>query len=268
MTAVAAYALLIPRWLGVGAAVATVLAFGVRLAVSLAAQDSLKNLFGSITIFLDRPFLVGSFINYSGNMGTVEEIGFRGPAFATGVAAIGGGHQRDDGVDVGVGGRLVHHEQRRRAHDLPRLAVAALRHAQRRPGGLHGLCDRPGYAVDGGDGAPLDLRDGRDAGAPRRSVHMHGAGAAQRFPATEFRAGQAEIGAQERQQAPGQRAAQLTRRPVHNGAGHRRHRPSSRSVISFMRRSPYLRPAGYCAPLPARCATRFPYIYERRRDSK
>jgi len=47
------------------------------LAVSLAAQDSLKNLFGSITIFLDRPFLVGDFINYNDKVGTVEEIGFR-----------------------------------------------------------------------------------------------------------------------------------------------------------------------------------------------
>ena len=49
----------------------------VGLAVSLAAQDSLKNLFGSVTIFLDRPFLVGDFISYADKVGTVEEIGFR-----------------------------------------------------------------------------------------------------------------------------------------------------------------------------------------------
>jgi MscS family membrane protein len=47
------------------------------LAVSLAAQDSIKNLFGSITIFLDRPFAVGDIITFSGQTGTVEEIGFR-----------------------------------------------------------------------------------------------------------------------------------------------------------------------------------------------
>ncbi len=47
------------------------------LAVSLAAQDSLKNVFGSVTIFLDRPFLVGDFISYNDQLGTVEEIGFR-----------------------------------------------------------------------------------------------------------------------------------------------------------------------------------------------
>lgn len=47
------------------------------LAVSLAAQDSLKNLFGSITILLDRPFLMGERIVYSGYDGVIEEIGFR-----------------------------------------------------------------------------------------------------------------------------------------------------------------------------------------------
>jgi len=47
------------------------------LAVSLAAQDSLKNFFGSITILLDRPFKVGERIIYSGYDGSVEDIGFR-----------------------------------------------------------------------------------------------------------------------------------------------------------------------------------------------
>lgn len=47
------------------------------LAVSLAAQDSVKNLFGSLTVFFDKPFMVGDFISFAGNTGTVEEIGFR-----------------------------------------------------------------------------------------------------------------------------------------------------------------------------------------------
>jgi MscS family membrane protein len=47
------------------------------LAVSLAAQDSLKNLFGSITILLDQPFHVGERIVTTGCDGVVEEIGFR-----------------------------------------------------------------------------------------------------------------------------------------------------------------------------------------------
>jgi len=53
------------------------------LAVSLAAQDSLKNLFGSLTILVDRPFLVGQSISYGGYEGTVEEIGFRSTKLRT-----------------------------------------------------------------------------------------------------------------------------------------------------------------------------------------
>ncbi|HYW80275.1 MAG TPA: mechanosensitive ion channel family protein [Thermoguttaceae bacterium] len=47
------------------------------LAVSLAAQDSLKNLFGSLTILLDQPFQLGERILFGGHDGIVEEIGFR-----------------------------------------------------------------------------------------------------------------------------------------------------------------------------------------------
>ncbi len=47
------------------------------LAVSLAAQDSVKNLFGSITVFFDKPFAMGDFVAFGGHTGKVEEIGFR-----------------------------------------------------------------------------------------------------------------------------------------------------------------------------------------------
>ena len=47
------------------------------LAVALAAQDTLKNFFGSIMIMLDKPFRVGQRITVDGHDGTVEEIGFR-----------------------------------------------------------------------------------------------------------------------------------------------------------------------------------------------
>ena len=52
--------------------------FGIAgLAVSLAAQDSLRNLFGSLMIFLDRPFTVGDTIQFDRWEGVVEDIGFR-----------------------------------------------------------------------------------------------------------------------------------------------------------------------------------------------
>ncbi|MFH1724898.1 MAG: mechanosensitive ion channel family protein [Elusimicrobiota bacterium] len=46
-------------------------------AVALAAKDSLSNLFGSIVVFIDRPFSVGDWIEMDGCEGTVEEIGLR-----------------------------------------------------------------------------------------------------------------------------------------------------------------------------------------------
>ncbi len=49
----------------------------VGLGISLAAQDSLKNFFGSVTLVLDRPYVVGQWIAYEGYSGTVEDIGFR-----------------------------------------------------------------------------------------------------------------------------------------------------------------------------------------------
>jgi MscS family membrane protein len=47
------------------------------LAFALAAQDMLKNFFGSITIFSDQPFEIGDWIVFDGTEGTVEEIGVR-----------------------------------------------------------------------------------------------------------------------------------------------------------------------------------------------
>ena len=47
------------------------------LAVALAAQDTLKNLFGSFMIMMDKPFIVGDWVKVDGVEGNVEEIGFR-----------------------------------------------------------------------------------------------------------------------------------------------------------------------------------------------
>ncbi|MEO1022134.1 MAG: mechanosensitive ion channel family protein [Bacteroidota bacterium] len=47
------------------------------LAVALAARDTLANFFGSITIFVDKPFRIGDWIKVGSVEGTVEEVGFR-----------------------------------------------------------------------------------------------------------------------------------------------------------------------------------------------
>jgi len=47
------------------------------LALALAAQDTIGNLFGSLTVLLDRPFHVGDWVKIGDVEGTVEEVGFR-----------------------------------------------------------------------------------------------------------------------------------------------------------------------------------------------
>lgn len=47
------------------------------LALALAAQDAVKNIFGGVMIFLDKPFKMGDRIQISGIDGTVEEVGLR-----------------------------------------------------------------------------------------------------------------------------------------------------------------------------------------------
>ena len=45
--------------------------------VTLAAQDTAKNLFGGLVIFIDKPFVVGDWIQMDNYEGTIEDITFR-----------------------------------------------------------------------------------------------------------------------------------------------------------------------------------------------
>jgi len=49
----------------------------VGIAFTLAAQDTLKNFFGSVTLVVDKPYRVGDLIDFKGFLGRVEDIGFR-----------------------------------------------------------------------------------------------------------------------------------------------------------------------------------------------
>ena len=53
------------------------------LAIALAAQDTIKNFFGSLVIFVDRPFQLGDLISASGQDGVVEEVGMRSTRIRT-----------------------------------------------------------------------------------------------------------------------------------------------------------------------------------------
>lgn len=65
--------------------VATIIAgLGVGgIAIGLAAQDTLKNLLGSFTIFADKPFVVGDNVRIDKYEGTIEKVGFRSTLLRT-----------------------------------------------------------------------------------------------------------------------------------------------------------------------------------------
>lgn len=58
------------------------------VALALASQDTIKNLFGSMMLIADHPFDVGDLINVSGVEGTVEEIGFRSTHLRTAADSV------------------------------------------------------------------------------------------------------------------------------------------------------------------------------------
>src|SRR5437899_1231483 len=82
-------------------------------------------------------------------------------------------------VDIVIGGLRGLGEQAGRLHDLPTLAVAALRDVQAAPRGLDALADRcSADPLDGRDLLAFRSRDRRDARARRRTIQVHRARAA------------------------------------------------------------------------------------------
>ncbi|MDR0714493.1 MAG: mechanosensitive ion channel family protein [Bacteroidales bacterium] len=53
------------------------------MAIALAAQDSIKNIFGSITIFTDTPFRIGDTVKFDTLEGVVHDIGLRSTRIKT-----------------------------------------------------------------------------------------------------------------------------------------------------------------------------------------
>lgn len=72
------------------------------LAFALAAQDTIKNFFGSLMIFIDKPFQIGDWITSEDVDGTVEEVGFRSTrirSFRNSVFYIPNGKLADRTID-------------------------------------------------------------------------------------------------------------------------------------------------------------------------
>ena len=53
------------------------------IAIALAAKDTLQNLLGSFTIFVDKPFVIGDSVRIDKYEGTIEKVGFRSTLLRT-----------------------------------------------------------------------------------------------------------------------------------------------------------------------------------------
>jgi len=72
------------------------------LAIALAAQDTVRNLLGGLTIFADKPFEVGDWVVAEGIEGTVETVGFRSTrvrTFYNSLVSVPNGKLMDAGID-------------------------------------------------------------------------------------------------------------------------------------------------------------------------
>ena len=72
------------------------------LAIALAAQDTIRNLLGGITIFTDKPFQVGDWVVVDDIEGTVEHVGFRSTrvrTFYNSLVTVPNARLVDTGVD-------------------------------------------------------------------------------------------------------------------------------------------------------------------------
>ncbi len=72
------------------------------LAFALAAQDTIKNFFGSLMIFIDKPFQIGDWITAGSIDGSVEEVGFRSTrvrTFRNSVVYVPNGQLADSTID-------------------------------------------------------------------------------------------------------------------------------------------------------------------------
>ena len=107
----------------------------------------------------------------------------------------------DGGPDAVVGGatadiaahRGVPDEERRRGHNLARLAISALRNVQRIPRGLNGLGSPAREPLDCGNLFAID-GGGWDRARPEwRPIHVNGAGPALGDAAAIFRSRQSEF---------------------------------------------------------------------------
>ena len=95
-------------------------------------------------------------------------------------------------IDLGVGWIRIFAQQDGGGHDLPRLAVAALRHVLGDPGPLQGVAEIVRETLNSRDFFARGAQDRRDARPHRLAIEVDGTRAAQRHAAAELCPGQPE----------------------------------------------------------------------------
>src|ERR1700730_7510771 len=123
-------------------------------------------------------------------------------------------------VDLSVTRRRLLRQKGRGLHDLSRLAVAALRHAEVSPRHLHGMVPLRIEAFNGRDRAPCNVRHDDTAGANGLTIHMDGASAANRHPTTEFGTRQPEFIPQKPQERHRRVTVEWALLPIHTHIDH------------------------------------------------
>lgn len=76
--------LIVASSLGIDVTSIVALASVLTLAISLAVQNALTNLFGGIALLYSKPFSMGDFVEVAGQSGTVQEIGLTYTKLTTG----------------------------------------------------------------------------------------------------------------------------------------------------------------------------------------
>ena len=95
-------------------------------------------------------------------------------------------------VDVGIAGLRILGKQGCSLHDLPGLAVAALRNVDLLPRNLQWMASIRREPLDGGDVLAFNRSDAGHAGTFRLTVHVNRAGTATVHAATEFGSGESQ----------------------------------------------------------------------------
>ena len=123
-------------------------------------------------------------------------------------------------INVCVRGFGILGKQYRRAHDLTRLTIAALRHVNLDPGLLQRMAEIIRETFDGGDFFAGDIRDALDARTDRFAIEVNGAGATLRHSTTVLGSGQTERFAQNPEQGRTRFNVDVNRLPVNLQSNH------------------------------------------------